>query len=116
MTTVVITPEQTEDLRQELLRTLGRLERSMKSAGNGAANLDQTCIGRLSRIEALQNQGLTEGLKERERIQLQQVVDALCRIDDGSYGVCRSCQCAIPVERLLVFPETLTCQPCGYCG
>jgi DnaK suppressor protein len=116
MTTEVITPEQSENLRQELLRTLARLERSMASAGAGAADLDQTCIGRLSRIEALQNQGLTNGLKERERIQLEQVVDALCRMDEGRYGVCTACGCPIPVERLLVFPETRTCQPCGYCA
>jgi len=108
-----INPEQFEQLRQDLLRTLGRLERSMKSAGNGAADLDQTCVGRLSRIEALQNQGMTQGLKERERIQLQQVIAALSRLESGEYGVCVTCQVPIPLERLLVFPETRTCTFCG---
>lgn len=108
-----LTPEQTEQLRQELLRTQSRLERSTRSNGNGAADLDQTCVGRLSRIEALQNQGLTNGLEERARIQLQQVLDALCRIEQGSYGVCTACQGIIPAERLLVFPETRTCTHCG---
>lgn len=111
-----ITPEQSEQLRQELLRTLARLQRSAKTNGHGAAELDQTCVGRLSRIEALQNQGLTQGLKERERIQLAQVVDALQRMEDGSYGTCVSCRTPIPFERLLVFPETRTCTPCGFCG
>jgi DnaK suppressor protein len=108
-----ITPAQSEQLRQDLLRTLSRLERSAKTTGNGPADLDQTCIGRLSRIEALQNQGMTNGLRERERIQLQQVLDALCRIEQGSYGVCTACHTTIPVERLLVFPETRTCTACG---
>jgi len=107
-----ITAEQTEQLRQDLVRTLARLERSMKTAGNGPADLDQTCIGRLSRIEALQNQGFTEGIKERERIQLQQVLDALCRLENGQFGICMVCHAAIPFERLLVFPETRTCTAC----
>jgi DnaK suppressor protein len=118
MTLVIeIKQEQTEQLRQELLRTLARLERSTKAngLGNGAADLDQACVGRLSRIEALQNQGLTQGLKERDRIQLEQVLDALCRLDTGGYGVCTSCQAAIPFERLLIFPETRTCTPCSIC-
>jgi DnaK suppressor protein len=112
-----ISQEQTEQLRHELLRTLARLERSTKANGhgNGAADLDQTCVGRLSRIEALQNQGLTQGLKERDRIQLEQVLDAICRLDTGTYGTCTSCQVSIPFERLLIFPETRTCTPCSIC-
>jgi DnaK suppressor protein len=112
-TTTWMSSDQIEQLRQDLLRTLARLERSIKIDRNGAADLDQTCVGRLSRIEALQNQGMTQGLKERERIQLEQVSDALCRIENGTYGTCRSCMVPIPFERLLVFPETHTCTSCG---
>jgi DnaK suppressor protein len=114
-TPIAITSEQTEQLRQELLRTLSRLEgRIAKNGpGNGAAELDQTCVGRLSRIEALQNQGLTDGLRERERIQFEQVLDALCRLESGTYGTCVTCHTPVAFERLTVFPETPTCTPCG---
>lgn len=110
-----ITAEQTEQLRQELLRTLARLEHriSRNGVGNGAAELDQTCVGRLSRIEALQNQGLTDGLRERERIQFEQVLDALCRMESGSYGTCVTCHEPVAFERLTIFPETPTCAHCG---
>jgi DnaK suppressor protein len=112
---VALTPEQIEQLRQELVRTLARLERSVKKngIGNGAAELDQTCVGRLSRIEALQNQGLTDGLRERERIQFEQVLDALCRLEGGTYGTCVTCHTHVAFERLTVFPETPTCSLCG---
>ncbi len=110
-----ITPAQIQQIRSELLRTLARIERSLKTSTSGSRpeNLDQTCIGRLSRIEALQNQGLIQSLKERERIQLEQVVDALSRIEQGIYGICTACRTPIQSERLLVFPETRTCTPCG---
>lgn len=115
MTTVVhITSEQTEQIRHELLRALERLNRSVDRNGSAKnVDLDQTAVGRLSRIEAIQNQGLTNGLRERERIQLEQVLDALRRMDDGCYGTCTSCHGSIPYERLVVFPETRTCTPCG---
>jgi DnaK suppressor protein len=117
MTSVVhITIAQTEQLRQELLRNLAKLEKSVgliKTASSAAADLDPSAVGRLSRIEALQNQGLTNGLKERERIQFEQVRDALSRMEEGMYGKCTSCRSPIPVERLAVFPETRTCTGCG---
>jgi DnaK suppressor protein len=109
-----LTPEQIGKIRDELQRTLNRLERSMKTNGNGKPpELDQGAVGRLSRIEAIQNQGLTRDLHERERLQLDQVSAALQRIDNGSYGLCTTCREPIRFERLVVFPETRTCNGCG---
>ncbi|HEX8693569.1 MAG TPA: TraR/DksA C4-type zinc finger protein [Longimicrobium sp.] len=107
--------EKLEAIRAELLRTLGKLERSLKISGeNGKVrDLEQDTVGRLSRIDAIQNQGLTQNLEERERAQLRKVADALRRLEDGTYGACSSCGGSIPFERLLVFPETLACTACA---
>ncbi|HET7321424.1 MAG TPA: hypothetical protein VFI96_02945 [Longimicrobiaceae bacterium] len=109
-----LTPDQIAQLQQELERTLTRLERSVQAEGNGRpAEIDQSAVGRLSRIEAIQNQGLTRSLKDRERQRFDDVADALRRLQEGSYGLCTSCHGAIDFERLLVFPETRTCGRCG---
>lgn len=109
-----LTPEQISQVRDELQRTLSRLERSMKTNGNGRhTEIDQSAVGRLSRIEAIQNQGMTQNLQERERVQLEEVLDALRRLDAGSYGVCTDCHAPIRFERLVVFPEARTCSCCG---
>jgi DnaK suppressor protein len=110
-----LTPLQLEQLRDELLRARVKLERSMKISDRAArpVKLDQTSVGRLSRIDALQNQGITQGLQAREAARYAQVVEALQRIDQGIYGACTGCEQPIPFERLLIFPEVLTCAACG---
>lgn len=75
--------------------------------------LDQAAMGRLSRIDLLQSQGLTRNLQEREQAKLGQIQGALKRLEQGTYGVCVSCGRPIPYERLLVFPEAPTCAACG---
>ena len=107
--------DQIERVRDELLRALNKLERSLKISGESARprDLEQDTVGRLSRIDAIQNAGLTANLEERERQQLRQVVDALRRIEEGTYGACNGCGGPIPFERLLVFPETLACTACS---
>jgi DnaK suppressor protein len=107
--------EQLDTIREELLRSLTRLERSMKLSGGAdrPRDLEQDTVGRLSRIEALQSQGLTHQLAEREKAQLAQLVAALRRLDEGTYGVCNCCGGAIPFARLIVFPETLACATCA---
>jgi DnaK suppressor protein len=110
-----LTSEQREQIRAELLHALQRLERSLKISGRAArpVKLDQTSVGRLSRIDALQNQQMTQGLQARENARYAQVVEALQRLERGGFGVCGGCGQPIPFERLLVFPETLRCAACG---
>lgn len=110
-----LAPEQRDVIRDELLRSLTRLERSLKASGAAARprDLEQDTVGRLSRIEALQNAGFTQKLEAREKAQLEQILSALRRLDDGSYGACNGCGGAIPFERLIIFPETLACSSCA---
>jgi DnaK suppressor protein len=66
-------------IREELLRLAQRLERSRKITRRAArpVKLDQTAVGRLSRMDALQNQHLTKGLQAREEARHAQVMEAL---------------------------------------
>jgi len=110
-----VTSEQVEERREELLRERARLERTMKSTAEGSrpVEADQSTMGRLSRMDALQQQSLTADLHSREQARHAQITDALERIDQGTYGVCSSCSNPIPYGRLLVFPEARTCATCG---
>ena len=110
-----LTPAQLEELTQELERELARLHRSMPTTGEAArpVELDQTAIGRLSRMDALQHQHLTRDLHAREQIREGEILDALRRVAEGSYGRCASCGNTIPYGRLLVMPEARTCAGCG---
>jgi DnaK suppressor protein len=109
-----LTKDQIEDLRVELERQLGRLHESMKVTDEAMrpVELDQTSVGRLSRMDSLQNQSLSKGLHEREVVRLSQIREALGRIEDGTYGVCTLCGGPVPFERLFVFPEAPECSEC----
>lgn len=110
-----LTPDQVAELTTELERILRKLQRSMRTTEEALrpVQLDQTAVGRLSRIDSLQNQGLTRNLQEREQAKLGQVVSAFRRIEKGTYGLCTECGGEIPFERLQVFPETPTCTACS---
>jgi DnaK suppressor protein len=51
-------------------------------------------------------------LSDRERLKIQQIDDALERIEDGSYGVCESCGLEVAEERLEAMPFTRLCHDC----
>ena len=51
-------------------------------------------------------------LTDRDRDKMQAIDDALARIDDGSYGVCESCEADIAEGRLEALPFTRLCVNC----
>src|SRR5690349_14281845 len=51
-------------------------------------------------------------LKQTDAKILQAIEDALYRIDDGSYGVCRDCGEPIAAARLNAIPWTRSCITC----
>jgi DnaK suppressor protein len=51
-------------------------------------------------------------LTDRDRDKLQAINDALARIDEGSYGVCESCESDIAEGRLEALPFTRLCINC----
>ena len=109
-----LSPAQTLELRDELERQLGKLERSMTVTDEAIkpVELDQAAVGRLSRMDSIQNQSMAQGLRERETVRLALIQEALRRLDAGIYGTCAECGGEIPYERLFVFPESATCTSC----
>lgn len=53
------------------------------------------------------------GLAEAAASELQQVDDAVARMDAGTYGVCANCGRPIPAERLEVRPFAMYCVACA---
>ncbi len=75
--------------------------------------LDQTRIGRLSRMDALQSQAMSMETNRRRKVELWQIEAALGRIEDGDYGFCVSCGEAIAIQRLELNPTTPVCIDCA---
>ncbi len=75
--------------------------------------LDQSRIGRLSRMDALQGQAMAQDAERRRKIELQKIEAALERIEAGDYGYCVNCGEEIPKARLDFDPAVASCVDCA---
>jgi DnaK suppressor protein len=86
------------------------------AAGEEAAatvELDQTRVGRLSRMDALQSQALHQQTNRMRGQRQERVLAALARFDDGSFGTCLSCGRPIDPARLDFDPSSFRCVACS---
>ncbi len=71
--------------------------------------LDQSQQGRLSRIDAIQQQAMAAETQRRRQRDVHLLDAALKRLDEGEYGYCVNCGEAIGTERLALDPATPFC-------
>lgn len=104
-----------ETFRLQLLRLQQDLS-ELKATGEDAARvveLDQTSVGRLSRMDALQGQAMSKEQGRRRELELKKISAALRRIESGDYGDCLACDEPIATKRLTLDPAATLCIDCA---
>jgi len=96
----------------EKQRSLHNDEHMNETAADIVA-LDQSAVGRLSRMDALQAQAMSLESKRRRELELTRTKSALLRIEKKEYGYCLRCNEDISEKRLSVDPAATLCIDCA---
>lgn len=84
------------------------------TAGDRApVELDQQSVGRLSRMDAMQQQAMASAQSRRRAGRLRAIEAALKRIETDDFGWCETCGEAIPPGRLDLDPCAPRCVDCA---
>jgi len=95
--------------RQKLLQAIAE-------TGDNAAKtveLDQSCTGRLTRMDAMQAQEMSIEAQRRRVLELQLIESALQRLTQSEYGYCLDCGEVIALKRLQHNPAVVLCVDCA---
>ena len=104
--------------RRELQRNI---EEAIEAQKTLIASLSETskpvapdnAIGRLSRMEALNDRAVSEASLNAARTKLSRLETALGKVDQPDFGLCVSCDNPIPPGRIVLMPEATRCVPCA---
>lgn len=75
--------------------------------------LDQQAVGRLSRMDSMQQQAMAEAQERQRQLDLLRIEMAERRLKDGDYGYCVDCDTEIPDGRLKIDPMAERCVNCA---
>lgn len=73
----------------------------------------ENAIGRISRMDAINNKSVTEAALRKAREKLEKLRFALSKINDEDFGICAKCKQPIPLGRILIMPQSRTCVKCS---
>lgn len=101
--------------RNQLAQMLNDLntEDDLGHQAQATVTLDQQSVGRLSRMDALQQQAMAKATQSRRDANKTRINAALRRLKEGEYGYCLECGDDIPEKRLNFDPAAPTCISCA---
>lgn len=108
-----LTQDQITELTQDLEVLRREIHVSIEVARSGGKPVDlELPIGRLSRMDAIQQQHMSQAGTAALELRAQQISTALASVASGTYGQCRRCEEPIGYKRLKARPETPFCLRC----
>lgn len=72
-----------------------------------------SAIGRISRMDAINNKSVNEATLKKKQIQLKALEEAIKNLDDPKFGKCIICGKQIPLGRIMLMPESKKCVVCA---
>lgn len=88
-------------------------ENRLGKDAQSVVQLDQQSVGRLSRMDALQNQAMALAQQARRDVQTTRLNAALARIEADEFGYCDDCGEDIAIKRLELDPSVIKCIGCA---
>jgi DnaK suppressor protein len=109
-----MTEQERAELRSLIEQRIAELKASVPYLEEESKAVEPSVsLGRLTRMEALNDKGVNEHVLEQNRRTLEKLQNALRRVDTDAFGKCVRCGGEIPMGRLRLVPEALVCVPCA---
>jgi len=70
-------------------------------------------IGRVSRMDAINNKSIVEAALRKCKERLNGLKSSLDKLDSSDFGICIKCKNNIPIERILLAPQSSFCVNCA---
>lgn len=107
-----------DEARTALLARQAELaeEDRISSESRAPVELQQDSVGRLSRMDAMQQQAMAQAQERRRKAEALRIKAALERLDEGEWGYCQTCGEDIAEARLRHDPSAATCVKCASGG
>mgnify|MGYP000247623093 CR=1 FL=1 len=109
----------TEDQRLQCKQSLLQLQKEQQelekefAAAGDTVMLDQSSVGRLSRMDAMQGQQMALEASRRREMMAEKIEGSLRRVESEEFGTCFYCEEEIDFKRLEADPTNTRCLKCA---
>lgn len=109
-----MTEEERKLIKEMIAKRIIKVERKVANYEEMTQPIKpENSIGRLSRLDAINNKSVVEAALRRAKENLSALKAAVENIEDEKFGLCKGCGNAIPMGRIVLKPENPYCVSCA---
>ena len=109
-----MTEAQIKKLETEIKKRLIKFEEQIIELKEESKPIAPDCaIGRVSRMDAINNQSISQAALNKKLLQKNGLLAALENIHQDDFGKCLNCGKEIQMGRILIMPESRKCVNCS---
>ncbi|MBZ9778517.1 TraR/DksA C4-type zinc finger protein [Psychroflexus sp. CAK8W] len=102
------------ELKEHIAKEIQRLEKQVAQYTELTKPISpENAIGRVSRMDAINNKSVLENALRKAEERLHKLKEITDKIDDKNFGICRKCHQKIPLQRVMLRPESGLCVNCA---
>ena len=106
--------KQKSEIKEKIEVEIDKTQDDIKRFGEMAQPVaPDDAIGRISRMDAINNKSVAEASLRKSREKLKQLKYMLSNITDPEFGLCAKCKTPIPIGRMLLMPQSRFCVRCA---
>ena len=106
--------EQKKEIHKIIKKEIFKLTKSIKRLSEDTQPIaPENAIGRVSRMDAINNKSVVEATLEKAKVRLQNLIEIKDKINTVDFGRCIRCKTAIPIQRIIIIPESRKCVNCS---
>jgi len=98
---------------KELAEIEKLIEKEMEKTANTKPISPDEAIGRITRMDAINNKSVAEAALRSAVLKLNRLKDVFGKLQHSDFGICRKCGEQIPIQRILLVPQVPFCVHCA---
>jgi len=111
---VIMTTEERKLLKKKIIEKIAATEKKVKGMEESSKPISpENAIGRVSRMDAINNKGVSDAALRNAKRQLNSLQLALTKVDSPNFGNCSNCKKTIQPARLMFMPQSTLCVRCA---
>lgn len=109
-----LTEKERSEIRRIIEETIITLKKQIETLEEKVKPITPDCsLGRLTRLEAMGEQHVSNKILDESRMRLTRLNNALLRVDKPIFGTCIECDEPIGIGRMRIRPESVRCIACA---
>src|SRR5690606_1942248 len=103
-----------DEIREQIRKEIAKIEKIIAEYKEMTKPVEpENAIGRLSRMDAINNKAVTEAAQRQAEDKLDKLKFVLDKVGDEDFGICKKCKNPIPLGSILLMTQSFYCVQCA---